>query len=118
MKPVIIPPLVITQGKAFSQSWRIEDPLADPVIVPLAGWTGTFRLFTQPFDASFYSAALVIENDQIAVSIPGEVTAGFAALPILGGRPNGWYQLDLTAPQPDLSQVWQGSLTVAGVTAE
>lgn len=116
--PIILPPLVITQGLDFSQSWRIEDPLADPPVVPLAGWAGEIRLFPVPFDAAFYVAPVVIADDRITVAIDAAQTSEFAALPFLRGRPNGVYQITLTAPLPAISQVWQGSLTIAGVNSK
>jgi hypothetical protein len=118
MKPVIVPPLVITQGQPFAQSWRIEDPLVSPPVVSLAGWSGTFRLFHQPFDGVFHTAPVAIVNDRIVVEIPAETTAGFSALPFIGGRANGWYQITLSAPDPLLNQVWQGAVSIAGVAEE
>lgn len=111
---IVTPPLSLTQGKPFAQTWRIEDPLADPPDVPLAGWTGSVRLFRKPFSDTFYSANLVMESDRIVLEIPAATTADFTALPYVGGRANGWYQIDLTSPEPSQSQVWQGSVSVAG----
>lgn len=114
--PVIIPPITITQGKVFSQSYRIEDPTApeDDKIISLEGVTAEVTLSPKPFDPPFFRAPVIIENDRLIVEISNFNTAAFPTLSYLGGKTNAVMQINISGPLPWLNQLWQCPAIIAG----
>lgn len=115
-KPVILPPISITQGVAFFQRWVFEDS-AGPI--DLTGWTGTYALSKRPFEKPFHEGDCALGGTvgDIQISITAEETATFEAKPILGGAPNAILQIKLVSPLPTQNQVWQTNATIAGAFA-
>lgn len=112
-KPVILPPICITQGVEFFQRVLFEDS-GGPV--DLTDWTGTFSLSARPFDRPFYTTGLVLGGavGDVRVTIPIEDSAEFEVDPVLGGSPVAFAQWYLVAPDPTQSQVWQAPAKIAG----
>lgn len=112
-KPVILPPVCITQGVDFFERILFQDG-NDPV--DLTGWTGTFSLSNRPFEKPFYSTDLVLGGvvGDVRVTVPLADSASFPVDPVLGGSPVGVAQWYLVSPDPTKNQVWQAPLKVAG----
>jgi hypothetical protein len=120
---LIIPPVRVTKGVDWEQSYSVEDPTATPPDVDLTGWTARVMAFKAPFDAPFWSDdAEVTIASRIVARVPGEASAAWDALPIIAGRPNAYLQIRLTPADPTAPNavplVWQANLTVAGVSTE
>lgn len=111
------PPETIVQGKAWSRSYRLDDPTAEPPEVDLTGYSGTWLVAAQPFEDAIISGDLEIITPRFIVSMTAAQTAMLTALPIIGGRPNGMLQITLTGPVEGVGAVIQGQILVAGVSA-
>ena len=113
MPPVILPPVSLTRGFDFSQNYRIETPFEEEPILDLTGWTARASVSVKPFDPPFWTGALAIEDDRIVFAIPGADSAGWDAVPVLGGKANAVFQIVL-APVSAPEIVWQGNMIIAG----
>lgn len=111
------PPETIVQGKAWSRSYRLDDPTAEPPEVNLTGYTGTWLVAPEPFEDAIISGVLEFSTPRFIVSMTAAQTALLTALPIIGGRPSGMLQITLTGPVEGVGAVIQGQVIVAGVSA-
>ncbi len=107
MQIVVLPSVLITQGLEANLNWRMRDRAAN-AFVDLSDWSGAFSLFDQDRVLIFTAPLGLYDDGIIAINIPAATTAGFANGRPLGGREVFSFQIDLTSPEPALSQKWQG----------
>lgn len=112
-KPVILPPITITQGVEYVQRYNLSNSAG---ALDLTGWTGTVSLSKRPFEKPFYTAAVTLGGvaGTVDVTFPVADTLTFDVDPILGGSPVAFLQVYLVAPDPTQNQVWQGPVKIAG----
>lgn len=112
-----LPPVIITCGQPFRLSLRVEDPTEDPPDYDLSGYGVEFWLAATLAAEPFHLGTGEIAGNRAIIEIDPTTTEGFAAVPLIGGRPNAVLQITLTAPLPLNSIVLQGPAVVQGVIA-
>jgi hypothetical protein len=112
-KPVILPPICITQGVEYTQRYNLSNSAG---ALDLTGWTGTLSLSKRPFETPFYTGAVTLGGvaGTVDVTVPVASTLLFEVDPILGGSPVAVQQIYLVAPDQTQNQVWQGPVKIAG----
>ena len=111
------PPLTVTIGKPFAQTFRNEDSTADDPVFDLTVYAATYSIAAKPFETPFKTGSCTVTaTDRISLDLTADETALFTdyALPIIGGRPSAILQIDVTAPTEANSLVLQGPLIIAG----
>jgi hypothetical protein len=117
-QPVILPTIALTQGLQFDGYWRFMSNYPIPRSpVNLAQWSGRFDITETASGAVLYSAPLTLTNmGDISIIIAPEITATLNPARQVGGRAAAEFQIKLDAPEADLSQVWQGGVSIARAT--
>ena len=112
-KPVILPPISITQGVEYFQRYVLSDSSGP---MDLTGWTGTIALSKRPFEKPFFTGDVTLGGaaGTVDVTIPVADNVTFDVDPILGGSPVAVQQIYLVAPDATQNQVWQGPVKIAG----
>ena len=110
-----LPPVTITCGQPFRLSLRIEDPTAEPPDYDLTGYGVEFWLAATIAAEPFHLGTGEIAENRAIIEINQTTTAGFASVPLIGGRPNAVLQITLTAPLALNSIVLQGPAVIQGV---
>ena len=112
---VILPTINIVQGAQLDQYWRWLSAFPGPrTPVPLTGWTGVFTMTDVGGGDVLHTAPLTLgAAGDISLTIPAEVTATLQPARQIGGRAAAEFQIKLTTTNPELTQVWQGGVSIA-----
>jgi len=111
MTTIQTPAINITSGLQLDQAWRLTSAYPVPRSpVDLSLWTAEIRIGTKLNEKAEFSKPLTLDaGGNITLTIGGVVTATISdAIP--DGR--AFYQINLNAPDPEFSQVWQGGVTI------
>jgi hypothetical protein len=113
--PVILPAISITRGQRAAFQWRYLTAYpAARTPVDLSDWTGLFTLALNYDDAPLLTVPCALGVDGfVRVTLQPADTAELAGSQQIGGRVAAVFQVTLTAPQPELSQAWQGGASIA-----
>ena len=111
----ILPAIRIVRGQRAQFLWRYLTSYPAPrTPVDLSTWAGVFTLALDYDDTPLLSVPCGMGADgRIVVTLAPEQTANLAGPQQIGGRVAAVFQVTLTAPNPALSQVWQGGATIA-----
>lgn len=119
--PTILPPLTVTRGLPASFAFVFRSQYPDPRSpVDLSdGWTGTFTISDELGGEEILSQAIpdLGADGMVLIHLTAEQTEALTASRHIGGRVAASYQITLNYEQPDLSQVWQGALSIAEAAA-
>jgi hypothetical protein len=113
--PLILPTVTITQGLQFDGNWQFLSQYPEPDSpIDLTTWTGEFVIAETLGDTPLISmpCALFASGD-VTVTLTPEQTAALSPARKIGGRMAAEFQIKLTAPFPEFSQVWQGGVSIA-----
>ena len=111
MTPIQTPAIRITSGLQLDQAWRLTSAYPEPRSpVDLSLWTAEIRIGMHLNEDAEFSAPLSLDaGGNITLTITAAKTAALSDA-ITGGR--AFYQINLNAPDPAFSQVWQGGVVI------
>jgi len=111
---LILPTISMVQGVDFSQVWRFLTNYPTPrTPIDLSNWSGEFTLSDAVAEPFFRAPLTLLASGDITLTIPAATTATFRPARQVGGRAAAEFQIRLEAPLPELSQVWQGGVSIA-----
>lgn len=113
MEATRVPPLIICPITDTTQSWRWvegQTPVDFSHVVDGQVWSAEIQIFRCRVEA--FRAALDLTADgYLSIAIPASVAAELRSC----RRIDATYQITITAPLPDLSEVWTGAVVVQEV---
>lgn len=120
MRMHIIPAIKLTEGRDFEGRWVLRDKIIGPVdfteVIGGETWSATFRMAAKLSDDPLVSkAATLTSAGAIVVDMTASEFADLIVPPVIGGAQVGVFQIEITSPLPDLSQIWQGPVHLSGV---
>lgn len=116
-EPTILKPLTVTRGlpATFALVFRSNYPTARSPVDLSDGWTGTFTVTDELGGDVLLEQSIpdLGADGMVLIHLTADQTEALTASRHIGGRVAAAYQITLDYEQPDLSQVWQGALSIA-----
>jgi hypothetical protein len=117
MQIVELPAITIIPGLQKDIVLRFSSAYpTDNSAVDLTGWSGELIIAQSAGAEAIARYPLDLDADGwITVTLTAAQTLALELDPAqqIGGRVNAFYQITLTAPEPEFSQVWQGGVVIA-----
>lgn len=114
MAVVQLPPLQVVQGQP-ANFWAVFKEGDRPVDLSL--WTGEIKLAHDIGHRDFWTAPVQLDADgNVSVDIPADELDAFCVRSrSIGSNTVGVFQITLTAPIAEFTEVWQGNVAIAGI---
>lgn len=117
MQIVVLPPMEFVEGYPFEWTmFWLDEATGEPVDLTAPGWTGRFTIADNLDAAPSYEAAPVLGADGSVYISMAATDFPFLKPPSqIGGGVVAVFQIQLTAPVPQMSQVFQGPVKISGI---
>lgn len=121
MQIVILPPLEFVEGYPFDwmMTWSDEAtglPVDFTEVINGNSWSGRFTIATTLDDAPSYEAVPTLTADgQVIIAMTPDQFAFLTPPSQIGGGVVAVFQIQLSSPVPNMSQVFQGPVRISGV---
>ena len=117
MQIVVLPPIEFVEGYPFEWTmFWLDEATGEPVDLTEAGWTGRFTIADTLDAVPSYEAVPVLGADgSVYISMAASEFTFLTPPAQIGGGVVAVYQIQLTAPVPQMSQVFQGPVKISGI---